>query len=442
MTAESFTLPPISIPVIATPDLCVIGGGAAGMAAAVAAARCGLRVLVVEKYGFCGGATVAGASGTICGLYSSGDRPERVVFGFAGEFHDRLSGLGGAGRCIRFGRTALVPHDSFVWKEVADDYLNEHHIETLFHTNFVSAFTEGDRVTTIVVRAAEGLRAIQPRIVIDASGDAEVIHSVGGVTTMGKDGTVQTPTMIFRVGGVHMDQFLALDPNEIIAQVAAADRSGTYRLPRHHVYLFPLPNGREVLCNMTRITFPDGSVPVGIRSSDLTFAEMEGRAQAREYARFLKDKVRGFQDSYLVDTGAQVGIRQGRSLVGKARLTNEDVVQGHKSPGAATFSAWPIESHSAGDLKITYLENDTYDIAFETLIPMSGSNLLAAGRCLSAEHEAMASARVTAQCLGMGYAAGAASGLMLNEGMIAQKLSGVDVEKWMRNHHLKTAGEP
>ena len=441
MTQSSFTLPSMSIPVIATPDLCVIGGGAAGIASAVGAARCGLGVLLIEKYGFCGGATVAGASGTICGLYSSGSRPERIVFGFAGEFHDRLLQFGGAGRCIRFGRTALIPHDSFVWKKVADDYLREHRIETLFHTNFVTAFTEGDRVSTIVVRAAEGLRAIRPKSVIDASGDAEVIHSIGGLTTMGKDGTVQTPTMIFRVGGVEMERFLELDPNEIIAQVAAADRSGSYRLPRHHVYLFPMPNGREVLCNMTRITFPDGSVPVGTRSADLTFAEMEGRDQAREYARFLKDKVPGFQDSYLVDTGAQVGIRQSRSLVGKARLTNEDVLQGRKTGGAATFSAWPIESHSAGDLKISYLENDTYDIPFETLIPMSGTNLLAAGRCLSAEHEAMASARVTAQCFGMGYAAGAASALMLNEGMPAQQLSGMDVEKWMRSHHLKTAGE-
>jgi hypothetical protein len=238
-----------------------------------------------------------------------------------------------------------------------------------------------------------------------------------------------------------MQQFLELDPNEISAEVGAADRSGGYRLPRHHVYLFPMPNGREVLCNMTRITFPDGSVPLGIRSSDLTFAEMEGRAQAREYARFLKEKICGFQDSYLVDTGAQVGIRQSRSLVGKRRLTNEDVLQARKTAGAVTFSAWPIESHTAGDLKITYLENDTYDIPFETLIPMSGSNLLVAGRCLSAEHEAMASARVTAQCFGMGYAAGAASALMLKEGMASQQLGGVDVEKWMHNHHLKTAGE-
>jgi len=442
MPLHSVTIPARSVPVIASPDLCVIGGGAAGIAAAVGASRCGLKVVLVEKYGFCGGATVAGASGTICGLFSSGDKPKRIVYGFAGEFHDRLAGLGGAGNCLRFGRTALVPHDSFLWKMLADSYLKEEEIETLFHTNFVAALTEGARISAIVVRGMEGLGAICPKAVIDASGDAEVVHSIGASTTMGKEGTVQTPTMIFRLGGVDMELFLELDPEEICAEVAAADRSGKYRLPRHHVYVFPMPNGREVLCNMTRITFPDGSVPIGTRSADMTFAEMEGRTQAREYARFLRDKIPGFQRSYLVDTGVQVGIRQSRSLVGKERLTNEDVMNARKARGAATFSAWPIECHSAGDLKITYLDNDTYDIPFETLIPVTGENLLVAGRCLSAEHEAMASARVTAQCFGMGYAAGAASALLLKEKIASQNLSGVDVANWMRDHHLKTAGEP
>jgi hypothetical protein len=441
MAAESFTVPALSVPVIARPDLCVIGGGAAGIAAAVGAARSGLKVLLVEKYGFCGGATVAGSSGTICGLFSSGDRPQRIVFGFAGEFHDRLARLCGVGRPVRFGRTMLVPHDSFVWKEAADSYLRDEGIEVLYHTNFVAAYCEGDRVDTLIVCAAEGLRAIRPRMLIDASGDAEVVNSIGGSTTMGKDGTVQTPTMIFRLGGIDMEQFMKLDPGEICTQVAAADRSGAYRLPRHHVYLFPMPNGRDVLCNMTRITYPDGSVPVGISSADISFAEIEGRIQAREYYRFLKDKIPGFQRSYLIDTGAQVGIRQSRSLVGKRRLTNEDVLQARKTAGAATFSAWPIECHSAGDLRITYLENDTYDIPFETLIPLTGTNLLVAGRCLSAEHEAMASARVTAQCFGMGYAAGAASALMMKEKISSQQLTGVDVGDWMHDHHLKTARE-
>jgi hypothetical protein len=441
MVGENFQVPSASIPIIASPDVCVVGGGAAGLAAAVGAARCGLKVLLIEKYGFCGGATVAGLSGTICGLHSSGDRPVQIVFGFAGEFHARLKESGGVCGAIPFGRTMLVPHDSFIWKETADAYLKAETVKVLFHANLISAYERDGRVDTLVVRCAEGSRAIRPKMVIDASGDAEVVHSIGGSSTMGKDGVVQTPTMIFRVGNVAMEAFLKVDPREIDRLVTKADRAGEYHLPRHHVYIFPMPNGSEVLCNMTRITFPDGSVPLGIRSADLTFAEMEGRKQARAYAQFLKAKVAGFQNSYLVDTGAQVGVRQTRSVIGKQRLTNEDVLGARKVPGAATFSAWPIEYHGAGDLKITYLENDAYDIAFETLVPVSGTNLLVAGRCLSAEHEAMASARVTAQCLGMGYAVGAASALALREGITTQQLKGVDVEGWMHERGLKTARE-
>ncbi len=144
-----------------------------------------------------------------------------------------------------------------------------------------------------------------------------MVHSVGASTSMGRDGVVQTPTMIFRLGGVDMARFMNLDQGELCNNIADADRSGAYRLPRHHVYLFPMPKGHEVLCNMTRITYPDGSVPVGISGVDMSFAEMEGRLQAREYSRFLKDKIPGFQNSYLIDTGTQVGIRQSRSLVGK-----------------------------------------------------------------------------------------------------------------------------
>jgi hypothetical protein len=437
--SDTFQVPAFSVPVIATPDVCVVGGGAAGLAAAVGAARCGLRVLIIEKYGFCGGATVAGMSGTICGLYSSGNRPERNVFGFAGEFHNRMAAMGGVRGPVPFGRTMLVPHDSFVWKELADCYLRGERIDILYHTNFISSYADGNRVHTLLVRCMEGLRAIQPRLVVDASGDAEVVHSIGIATTMGKNGVVQSPTMVFRLGGVDMDVFLKLDPRQIDAEVVEADKSGAYRLPRHHVYIFPLPNGHEVLCNMTRITYPDGSVPVGISSKDMTFAETEGRIQARSYAKFLKDKIAGFQSSYLIDTGAQVGIRQSRSLVGKVRLTNADVLNARKVKGAVTFSAWPIEAHGAAELKIVYLEDDTYDIPFETLIPPTGENLLVAGRCLSAEHEAMASARVTAQCFGMGYGAGAACALMLKEKIPAQQLTGVDVEHWMHLQHLKTA---
>ncbi len=439
---KTVRLPEQEVPVIATPDVCIIGGGAAGLAAAVAAGRLGLKVLLVERYGFCGGATVAGLSGTICGLHSSGDKPEQIVFGFAGEFHEALQQAGGVAGPVPFGRTLLIPHDSFVWKETADRFLRKNNVRVLYHTVFLDAFTgTDDSVETLLLRCLEGPVAIQPRCVIDASGDAEVVYRLDGQTHIGKNDIVQTPTMLFRMGGVDMSCFLKLDPREISAQVAAAHQAGRYHLPRHHVYLFPMPNGREVLCNMTRITFPDGSVPLGIRSNDMTFAEIEGRIQARNYARFLCENIPAFKHAYLVETGAQVGIRQTRSITGQMTLTNKQVLKAAKFPGAAAFSAWPIEVHGAGELQIFYFDNQTYDIPFETLVPQCGRNLLVAGRCLSAEHEALASARVTAQCLGMGYAAGAACGLMLRESISAQNLTGVTVAEWMQKHRLKSASE-
>ena len=442
---KKFVVPKFSAPILAEPDVCVVGGGAAGVAAALGAARVGLRVLLLEKYGFCGGATVAGLSGTICGLYSSGNRPQQVVFGFAHEFAEALKARGGLGPPVKFGRTRLVPHDAFAWKAAADDLLTQARVTVRYHTNFLRAYgDEAGRVETLLVRGPEGIYAIQPACVVDASGDAEVVAACAGETTFVKDGLVQTPTMVFRMGGVEMPAFQAVESEEIDRLVVEADRSGDYQLPRHHVYLFPSPHRGEVLCNMTRITYPDGRVPVGVSGEDLTYAEMAGRRQASEYARFLCARVPGFARAHLIDTGTQVGIRQTRSIVGQQRLTNHDVVSGRKREGAVTFSAWPIEVHSAdgGGVKIRYLEGDTYDIPFEALIPKKGANLLVAGRCLSAEHEALASARVTAQCFGMGYGAGAACGLLLAEGLTAQKLTGRQVREWMRAKKLKTAEEP
>ena len=180
---------PFSSPVIAEPDVCIVGGGAAGMSAAVACGRLGLKSLLLEKYGFCGGATVAGLSGTICGLHGSGKNPEQIVFGFAGEYHDRLVAAGGTHPAIPFGHTKLVPHDSFIWKTVADGLLADSNVQILYHATFLEAETDDTgHIRSLLVRLLEGYRVIRPRIVIDASGDALVVHSIGGESSLGRNG--------------------------------------------------------------------------------------------------------------------------------------------------------------------------------------------------------------------------------------------------------------
>ncbi|MFS4467479.1 FAD-dependent oxidoreductase [Maribacter sp. 2210JD10-5] len=431
------------VPIVHRPDVCVVGGGAAGISAAIAAARTGKKVLLIEKYGFCGGATVAGLSGTICGLFNSGDvKREQIVFGFADEFYSKLKQRNGVVKPVDFGKTCLIPHDGLVWKELADDLLQSENIEIRYHTNFLKAITdESGKVTALIVKSFEGQFAICSEVVVDASGDAEIIHNIEGETYSGASGTVQTPTMIFKMGHVDMEVFLKTSPESICEKVEEADKAGDFKLPRHHVYAFPLPNKNEVICNMTRITYPDGTTPLGISSEDMTYAEIEGRKQAREYADFLIERISAFKDAYMVDTGAQVGIRQSRSIVGHHQLMNEEVYNAKKSKSAISHSAWPIEAHGSGDLKIVYLENDHYDIPFETLQPTIGNNILVAGRCMSAEHEALASARVTGQCFGMGYAIGAAVSLMLDERIASQKLKGEDVLYYMKQHQLKNSYE-
>lgn len=440
--SRQFSIASYDVPVMYTPDVCVIGAGAAGIAAAVAAARTGLSVLIVEKYGFSGGATVAGLSGTICGLFSSGNNPQQIVYGFANEFYHALQQRDAVTAPIAFGNTFLVPHDCTKWKEIADNMLVANNCKILYHTYFLKAFLDDrGRIEAILLRGQGGQLVIKPSIVIDASGDAEVVHSISGPNFLGNNGVVQTPTMMFKMSNVDVAAFMQMGSEALIAKVTEADRSGKYRLPRHHVYVFPLPNSGEVLCNMTKITYPDGKVPLGISSEDMSFAEIEGRKQAREYVNFLVNEVAAFRHAYMSATGAQVGIRQTRSIEGKEKLRNEDVVNALKSKNAITYSAWPIELHSNGELKIVQLNNDHYDIAFETLIPQNATNYLVAGRCMSAEHEALASARVTAQCFGMGYAAGAAAGLIIHSNINAHDLSGVMVKQWMTQHKLKHTDE-
>ena len=440
--AHEFRWSPRPLEVRFSPDVCVVGGGAAGVAAAVGAARMGMQTVLIEKYGFCGGATVAGLSGTICGLYSSGDQHEQIVFGFADEFVSLLRQRGGVDQPIRFGRTMLLPHEPLVWKEAADQLLQDSGVILLYHTTLIDVDSEQENaVRRLVVRGPEGLYGIEPKCVVDASGDAEVVHATTQLTRFGRAGVVQSPTMVFRMGNVDMESFLSLDPQEIDAQVVLAHKSGLYDLPRHHVYAFPMPNRKEVLCNMTRICSPDGQLLSGVNGVDLTSAEIRGRQQAREYSRFLVKNISAFQDAYMVDTGVQVGIRQTRSILGKKCLENEHVLQARKWEGSVTHSAWPIEAHGTDELKIVYLENDYYDIPFETLVPSDLSNVIVAGRCLSAEHEALASARVTAQCFGMGYAAGASCALIKLEGLASGDLTGTDVSSWMKQNGMKTSKE-
>jgi len=176
-----------------------------------------------------------------------------------------------------------------------------------------------------------------------------------------------------------------------------------------------------------RLTGEDGRELNATLWRDFSEAETQGRQQMREYARFFRDYLEGCEGSFVNDTGVQVGVRQTRQVKGKATLLNADVVAGTKFRDGIACSPWPIELHSGEKPRVEWLLEDVYEIPFGCFVPESGEGLLTAGRCLSAEHEAVASARVTAQCFGYGHAVGHAALIAAQDGVSVQAIDGTDI---------------
>lgn len=417
-------------------DVAVAGGGAAGVAAAVTAARAGLRVALVERYGFCGGGAVAGLSGTVCGLYEATDDPaappRQVVFGFADEFVKLLASRGGVSAPVRYGKTYTRVHDPLVWREAADALLREAGVQVFLHSTVTEVLLEGERVQGLVAYTKQGKLTVRARITIDASGDADLVAMAGMPSFVGDEGRVQNPTMIFRLGGVDTERFLrAYGPDTImpeqVSELLRAHNGKGYFLPRAKIWLFATPRPGELLCNCTRIIGRDGRELNPLFAADFTEAETEGRRQVREYARFFRDHLAGCETSWVNDTGVQVGVRQTRQGRGLALLRNEDVVRGTKFADGIARSPWPIELHAGAKPRVEWLLEDWYEVPYGCFVPQRGEGLLFAGRCLSAQHEAVASARVTAQCFSYGQAIGHAAAICIEGGCEPRTLRGSDI---------------
>jgi hypothetical protein len=171
-----------------------------------------------------------------------------------------------------------------------------------------------------------------------------------------------------------------------------------------------------------------------IDPEDFTLAEVGGRRQMRDYVRFLAENVPGCEDAHVIDTGVEAGIRQTRSIIGVDTLTDDDVVGARKRPDGIVRSAWPIELHSGERPKLHWILDDFYEVPYLALVPRTGENVIVAGRCLSAEHQALASARVTAQCFEYGQAAALATARSLRDDLAYREIPGADVRAAMREH--------
>ncbi|WP_372825821.1 FAD-dependent oxidoreductase [Polaromonas sp.] len=420
---NTITEPARTLPVYGEFDVLVIGGGPAGLAASVSAARHGARTLLVERYGFLGGMGTAGGVTNFAGLYGrKNGEMQQVVHGVVDELLERIDTLGGLNQPQdgMLGRIRVRSYDVSAYKCAADQLLLSAGVHLLFHAWAAAVVMDGTAIASLVVETKSGRQAIRARHFIDCSGDADVAHFAGVPFELGDGhGSALFPTTMFRVG--HVDAARALAAvgdfkaiNELMDQ-SLEKHPGRYRFPRQGAILRPQKNPAEWRANVTQIRNAAGMAMDATDARQLSEGELEGRRQITEYFRFLKNEVPGFEQSAIVDIAAQVGIRETRRICGDYALTGEDILSSARFDDVIGINAWPMEMHVDGAISWGFPRDDQRaynDLPWRMLTNSAVPNLLVAGRCASMTHEGQSAARASGGCFVMGQAAGTAAALL------------------------------
>ena len=401
-------------------DVVVVGSGSAGTTAAIAAARTGAKTLLVERFGFLGG-TSTQVLDTFYGFYTPGSVAYKVVGGIPDDVVAGLRGYHAAfERPNSFGAGTGITYDPSLLKIVWETLALQAGVRLLYHSFCTDVVVENGRITGVILDGKRGLLKINARVVVDCSGDADVCHWAGvPYERAGEIDPAQTLTTTFRMVNVDTTKAQAFGKKALWQKMEEAAASGQYQLPRREGSWHITTQFGVIHTIMTRVADVDGTDPIA-----LTTAEIEGRRQAWEYARFLRDCIPGYENAALSWLSHPIGVRETRRIYGAYRLTREDCLTGRKFPDAVGACGAPIEDHHAGaDTDWVYLPDGmTYDIPYRTLVPQSVTGLLVAGRCFSATHDAHASCRSMAQTMTMGQAAGTAAALALKEDTMPHEL--------------------
>jgi hypothetical protein len=405
-------------------DIVVLGGGPAGIAAAVAAARTGRSTLLIERYGFLGGMGTAAGVTNFCGLHANVHGEIRqVVHGVADDLLARIDRLGGLNQPhALFGRTVAQAYDTAAYKIAADDLMLAAGVSLLFHTVGTGVVMASPRhVQALLLETRSGRFAVRGRAFVDCSGDGDLAAWASCAFEKGDGhGNMLYPSTMFRVNGV--DPVRAGKAWEAIPRLMAqAEAAGRYKFPRKGAIVRPQKSGIEWRVNLTQLANPQGNAMDGTDAVELSEAEVLGRRQIADVAGFLKE-VPGFENSYIVDIAPQVGIRETRRVVGNYMLTEADVLGCADFEDTIGVNGWPLELHTKGDVEFRWTPPGSRgfnQLPYRMIVPPGSDNLWVAGRCASMTHEAQSAARVTGACFVMGQAAGSAAHLSLQSGCSA-----------------------
>jgi hypothetical protein len=427
-------LPPRQATHAGAADVLVVGGGPAGLGAAVGAARAGANVILVERHGFLGGNATAALVMPLMSFHNEiragRSRPgdvrllpddhgpgEPVVAGPLSDLLDRLFACDGAIPPSReTGYT--VPFDPERYKLATLDLLDEYGVRFLFHA-FASGVVGDGAQDGVVFESKSGPLVLDAHAIVDCTGDGDVAAAAGAPYKIGRDcdGLTQPMTLMFRMiefDRANFGSFVTEHPDQwrgvhgLWQLVAEAEAAGELDLPREDILFFATPHEREVSVNSTRVSGRGNDI------WDLTRAEWLSRRQMRQIEAFLRTRVPGFEHAYNAQSGVSVGVRETRRICGEYVLTGQDVLRARAFDDAIARGSYPIDIHDPegkGTVLTRLPLRGAYDIPLRCLLPRGQPRVLVAGRCISGTHEAHSSYRVTPIAMATGHAAGVCAAL-------------------------------
>lgn len=396
--------PSRELPVIAEPDVVVVGGGPAGYVAAVAAARNGAETLLVERYGYLGGM----ATGTqVIYIDLMADSEKQVIFGIPQEVIERSMVLGG----VTWRQGTINPNiDAEIHKFVANEMVESSGVKMLLHTWAVHSIVEDNAVKGVITESKSGRQAILAKTVVDATGDGDIAAFSGAEYTE----EVLPITVMNRVGGVDIDEvtrFRTENPETYTRFLEQLYKMKVLIPPsvtrKWRIGSNWRPTGREnvIYCHWASFIGCDA-----IKAEDLTYCEIEGRKKIMKALDFFKKNVPGFEKAYLLDICPQIGTRRSRLITGEYVLTIDDLK--HQTRFMDNIATCPVSNSTT----------DVYQIPYRCLIPKEIDNLLVAGRCISTDAESQVVTREIGPCMAMGQAAGSAAALSVKKGLTPRSL--------------------
>jgi hypothetical protein len=396
-------------------DVLVLGGGGAGLAAAVAAARMGAHTVLVERHGALGGTATAALVHSICGLYLLRDEPGAVLAhpGLPAEFAARLIRAGAAAGPVRMGRLDVLPHSPPGLAHVADDLAGEcASLEVRLHTECLAVGGAG-RVESVELSTRGQRTTLAPRAVVDASGDAALVTLAGLATDQAPADRLQRPAFIF---ALHTVEVAALDEAgriRLAHQLAEAVAVGRLAPGALGAQLRATGRGSEVYVTVDLAGGPDFDPQ---NPAQLAALEREGRHLATQLTAFLRAQHTAFRHAEIAAFPTRVGLRESRRVRGRAVVTGADVQCGTERADGVALGTWPIELRERATGARWHFPdgNRPTQIPLEALRAAGAENVWTAGRCLSCDHEAQAALRVIGTCLATGEAAGVAAALQAN----------------------------